>query len=100
MTVDDILPIYFIPLDDFTPVDDFVTAYGFIPVDDVFLVQVSQAASDLRCIEDGPLLREARVAHVVDVELEVSPVHDGQHQAQRLLRLKGIRQAHLSHHTI
>jgi hypothetical protein len=36
----------------------------------------------------------------VDVELEVSPVHDGQHQAQRLLRLKGIRQAHLSHHTI
>lgn len=58
-------------------------------------MQVLQAAADLRRVEDGPLLLEARLAHVVDVKLQVSPVHERQHQAQRVLGLVGVRQADL-----
>ena len=58
-------------------------------------MQVGQPTGDLRCIEDGPLFWKARVAHVVYVELEVPTVHNGQHQTQRFLRLKCIRQADL-----
>lgn len=39
------------------------------PVDYPLTVQVLQATADLGSIENGPLLVEARVAHVVDVEL-------------------------------
>lgn len=60
------------------------------PVDDAFLVQVLQAAADLRRVEDGPRLVESRLAHVVDVKLEVSSVHERQHEAQGVLRLVGV----------
>lgn len=65
------------------------------PVDYPLTVQILQATTDLGGIEDGPLLVEARVAHVVDVELEVATVHDGQHQAQCVLGLVGVREADL-----
>lgn len=65
------------------------------PVDDALPVQVLQPAGDLGGVEDGPLLVETRLAHVIDVELQVSPVHEGQHEAQGVLRLVGVRQTHL-----
>lgn len=65
------------------------------PVDDAFPVQVLQAAADLGRVEDGPPLVEAGLAHVVDVKLQVASVHERQHQAQGVLRLVGVRQAHL-----
>lgn len=68
---------------------------GLRPVDDAFAVQVLQAAADLGRVEDGSGLVEACVAHVVDVELEVATVHERQDEAQRLLRLIGVRQTHL-----
>lgn len=58
-------------------------------------MQVLQAAADLRGVEHGPLLLEARLAHVVDVELQVSSVHQRQHQTQSVLGLVGVRQADL-----
>lgn len=58
-------------------------------------MQVFKATADLSSVEDGPLLVEARVAHVVDVELQIAAVHDGQHQAQRVLGLVGVREADL-----
>lgn len=39
------------------------------PVDYPLTVQVLKATADLSGVEDGPLLFEARVAHVVDVKL-------------------------------
>jgi hypothetical protein len=66
-----------------------------IPVHNVLCMQVFEPAGHLGGIEHGAGLLKARLAHVVDVELEVAPVHDGQHQTQSLLRLKRVRQAHL-----
>lgn len=65
------------------------------PVDRVLAVQVFQAAQDLCRVEQGSLLLEAGVPHVVDVELQVTPVHDGQNQAQRVLGLIGVGQVDL-----
>lgn len=65
------------------------------PVHNALPMQVLQATADLRSVEDGPCLWEASLAHVVDVELEVTSVHQRQHQAQRILGLIGIGQAHL-----
>lgn len=65
------------------------------PVDGVLQVQVFQAAQDLCCVEQGPFLLEAGVPHVVDVELQVAPVHDGQDQAQCVLGLVGIGEVDL-----
>ena len=51
-----------------------------VPVHDPLPVEVAQSQDDLTGVEPAPLLREARLsAHVVDVELEVSALHDGQH---------------------
>ena len=51
-----------------------------VPVDDPLLVEVAQPQDDLAGVEPAPLLGEARLStHVVDVELEVSALHDGQH---------------------
>lgn len=65
------------------------------PVDYPLAVQVLEATADLSSIENGPLLVEARVAHVVDVKLKIAAVHDGQHQAQGILGLVGVRKADL-----
>lgn len=67
----------------------------FPPVHNPFTVQVLQAATDLSWIKDGSGLIEACVTHVIDVELEVAPIHEGQNETQRLLRLIGIGQTHL-----
>ncbi len=64
---------------------------GHRPVDDALSVQVLQAAADLCRVEDGSLLVETRFAHVIDVKLEVSSVHEGQHEAQSVLCLIGVR---------
>lgn len=58
-------------------------------------MQVFQATTDLSWIEDGSGLVEAGVPHVVDVELKVATVHEGQDKTQRLLCLIGIGQTHL-----
>lgn len=53
-----------------------------VPVDDALLVKVLQATDELSCVEPGTVHVEASLrAHVVDVELEVTTVHDGQHEA-------------------
>ena len=50
-----------------------------VSVDDPLLVKVTQPQYYLTRVEPGPLLWEARLpAHVVDVELEISALHDGQ----------------------
>lgn len=58
-------------------------------------MKVLQAAADLGSIELHPLLLEPRHAHVVDMKLEVSSIHDGHHQAQEVFGLVGIGQADL-----
>ena len=50
-------------------------------------MQVVEATADLSRVELHPVLLEARRAHVVDVELQVAPVHDGQHQTQSVFGL-------------
>ena len=51
-----------------------------VSVDNALLVKVTQAKDDLTRVEPAPLLGEARLAsHVVNVELQVSAFHDGQH---------------------
>lgn len=58
-------------------------------------MQMFQSAADLGGVELDPVPLEARRAHVVDVKLQVSAVHDGQHQAQGVFGLVRVRQAHL-----
>ena len=62
-----------------------------LPVDNAFPVQVIQSTADLSCVELDPVLLEPRRAHVVDVKLQVSAVHDGQHQTQSVFGLVCIR---------
>ena len=51
-----------------------------VPVHDALLVEVTQSQDYLTRVEPAPLLWEARLpSHVVDVELQVSPLHYGQH---------------------
>ena len=68
------------------------------PVDNVLMVEVLQAAQDLCRVEQGALLLEAGVPHVVNVELQVPAVHDGQDQTQGILGLVGVGQVDLGAH--
>lgn len=61
------------------------------PVDDGFGVEVLQATADLSSVELDPGPVEAGGPHVVDVKLQVSTVHDGQHQAQSVFGLVCVR---------
>lgn len=54
-------------------------------------MQILQAAADLCSVEDRSPLLEPGLAHVVDVELQVSSVHKCQHETQGVLRLVGVR---------
>lgn len=62
-----------------------------LPVDDGFPVQMLESAGDLSGVELDPVLLETRRSHVVDVKLQVSTVHDGQHQTQSVFGLVCIR---------
>jgi hypothetical protein len=58
-------------------------------------VQVVESADDLRGVEAGPRDVQPRLApHVVNVELEVAPVHYRQHQAEGVLRLVSVGKIH------
>ena len=72
-----------------------ICTHTHTPVDDPLAVQILEPTAQLGGVEDGAVLREAGLAHVVDVELEVTAVHQGQYQAQGVLRLVRIRQTHL-----
>lgn len=58
-----------------------------LPVDDPFSVQMLQSAADLSGVKLDPVFLEAWCAHVVGVKLQVSAVHDGQHQTQSVFGL-------------
>ena len=77
------------------PIHTCIQYIQYTPVDNVFFVKVMEATRDFRAVELGTTLVKAGVAHVVNVKLEVSTVHNGQHQTQRILRLKRVRQIHL-----
>jgi hypothetical protein len=53
-------------------------------------VQVLQTTADLRSIEDSAGFRKASLTHMIDVELEITSIHQRQHQAQCILGLIGI----------
>ncbi len=46
-----------------------------------------ESTGDLSSVELDPILLEAWRAHVVDVKLQVSTIHDGQHQTQSVFGL-------------
>jgi len=51
-------------------------------------MKMLQAAHDLGRVKSGAIYVETRfTAHIVDVELEIAAVHDGKHEAERVLRL-------------
>lgn len=60
------------------------------PVHDALPVQMLEAAADLGRVEGDPFVVETRVAHVVDVELQVAAVHDGEDQAEGVLGFVGV----------
>lgn len=49
------------------------------PVHYPLLVQVLEATADLSSIESCPGLLKTSLSHVVDMELEVPSIHEGQH---------------------
>ena len=59
------------------------------------IVEVRESTRHLSSIEDHPLLLQARVTNIVDVEPKISTVHQRQNHAECVLRLVCIRQAHL-----
>lgn len=61
------------------------------PVDDRLSVKVFQTTADLSAVELHALLLEPRGSHVVDVELQIAAVHDGQHQTQGVFGLICVR---------
>lgn len=63
----------------------------WLPVNNPLPVQVLQAAADLCSVEDGSILIKTCLTHVVDVKLQVTAVHESQHEAQSVLRLIGVR---------
>lgn len=64
-----------------------MTSVEALPVDDGFSVQMLESTADLSSVKLDPVLLEARRAHVVDVKLQVSSIHDGQHQTQSVFGL-------------
>lgn len=46
-----------------------------------------EATADLSSIKLDPVFLKAWRAHVVDVKLQVSTIHDGQHQTQSIFGL-------------
>lgn len=59
-----------------------------VPVDDTLKMEMLQTAYDLGRVESGAIYVETRLtAHIINVELEIAPVHDRQHEAERVLRL-------------
>lgn len=66
-----------------------------LPVHYVLGVEVLQSHGNLGSVEDGASLLEAWAPHIMDVELEVPAVHNGQNETQGILRLKRVRQAYL-----
>lgn len=61
------------------------------PVDDRLSVQVFQTTADLSGVELHAIFLEARGSHVIDVELQIAAVHDGQHQTQGVFGLVCVR---------
>lgn len=64
-----------------------MTSVEALPVDDGFSVQMLESTADLSSVKLDPVLLEARCAHVVDVKLQVSSIHDGQHQTESVFGL-------------
>lgn len=54
-----------------------------------------KATANLCSIEGDPFVVEPGIAHIIDVELQVSAIHDGEDQAEGILGLVGIGQANL-----
>lgn len=50
-----------------------------------------QSTADLGSVKLDPVSLKAWSAHIVDVKLQVSAVHDGQHQTQSVFGLICIR---------
>lgn len=57
------------------------------PVDDRLSVKVFQTTADLCSVELHTVFFETRGSHVVDVELQIATVHNGQHQTQGVFGL-------------
>ena len=66
---------------------------GFhVPIDNAEGVEVQHATGHLGRVEDHPAHVQAWFTHAVDVELEVSTIHQAHHQAEMGLAFKGICQ--------
>ena len=57
-------------------------------------MQMLQTARDLGSVEDGAVFAKTRESHVVNMEFQITPVHDGQDEAQRVFRLVGVSERH------
>lgn len=64
-----------------------------VSVDDTLKMKVLQTAHDLGRVESGAIYVETRfAAHVVNMKLEITAVHNGQHETERVLRLVRVRE--------
>lgn len=66
-----------------------------LPVHNPLPLKVLQATAQLCGVENRSVLFKAGVAQVVDVELQVSSIHKGQHEAQGVFGFVSVAQAHL-----
>lgn len=65
--------------------------FQVVPVDDRLPVQMIEPTADLSRVKLDPVFLKTRRAHVVDVKLQVTTVHDGQHQTQSIFGLICVR---------
>lgn len=68
---------------------------AFSPVNYPLSMEVFQATADFGRIENSPWLFKSCFSHVIDVELQVSTIHESQDQAERIFCFIGIGQTHL-----
>lgn len=76
-----------------------------LPIDNVLFMHVLETTADFSSIEDCPFHRQARlstfrIAHVVNMVLQIASIHQRQDHAQCLLRFTCIRQRDLKQRDI
>lgn len=61
--------------------------YSVVPINNRFPVQMLKSTADLGGVKLDPVFLEAWRAHVVNVKLQVTTIHDSEHQTQSIFGL-------------
>lgn len=58
-------------------------------------MEVHEPTADLSGVETDPVTAQSRLAHVINMEIQIPAAHHGQNHTEGVLGLVGVRQVHL-----